>query len=155
MKRHLEPWAAKPWIALLAFFAVAALPPRVAAQGGSDRFVVIVHPSNPEDSLARAELERFFMKRVTTWQDGTPIDPVDLPPITPVREAWSQEVLGKRVSEVQSHWNRTIFSGRGLPPRIEENEPDAVAYVRTHRGAVAYVGPGTNLRDVKVIRITP
>jgi ABC-type phosphate transport system substrate-binding protein len=142
-------------VSLLALLAALVLPLPAAAQGGAGRFVVIVHPSNPEESLSRAELERFFMKRVTTWQDGTPIEPVDLAATSSVREAWSEEILGKRVSEVQSHWNRMIFSGRGLPPRIEESESDAASYVRAHRGAVAYVSPGASLRDVKVLRITP
>src|SRR6185436_149978 len=59
--------------------------PSAAGQG----FVVIVNASNPISSVKRDELSRIFLKKLTQWQDGSQIEPVDLSESSPARARFS------------------------------------------------------------------
>lgn len=120
------------------------------------QFRVIVHPSNPVDSISRQQLSAVYMKKVRQWPDRTEIIPVDQSPTSRVRERFSDSVHGKSVAYVTRYWHRLIFSGRGLPP-TELNSSAAVAeFVAENRGAIGYVSSDLQLGEgVKVIVVTP
>jgi ABC-type phosphate transport system substrate-binding protein len=125
--------------------------PRPALQ-----FRVIVHSTNPVDSISRQQLSAIYMKKVRQWPNRTEIAPVDQSPTSRVRERFSDSVHGKSVAYVTRYWHRVIFSGRGLPP-FELSSSAAVAeFVSENRGAIGYVSPDLVLGDgVKVITVTP
>lgn len=140
-------------LALLLVVLVAALlsaPAPAEAQG----YRVIVHPDNPVDSMTESTVSRFFLRRVTSWDHGPKVEPVDQPEGSSVREAFSEGVHGRGVSEIKAFWNRNIFSGRALPPPVLEGDRAVVEYVREHPGAIGYVSPGAGTSGVKVVRVT-
>jgi ABC-type phosphate transport system substrate-binding protein len=108
---------------------------RVAAQS----FVVIVNDGNPTTTISKDQLTKLFLKRVTKWDNGTAAQPVDLPESTPTRDAFTTAVLHRPTAAVRAFWQQQIFSGRGLPPVEKPSESEAVSFVRTNPGAVAYV----------------
>jgi len=122
----------------------------------AQQFRVIVHPSNPVDSISRQQLSAVYMKKVRQWPDRTEIIPLDQSPASRVRERFSDAVHGKSVAYVTRYWHRLIFSGRGLPPS-ELNSSAAVAeFVAGNRGAIGYVSSDLDLGEsVKVILVTP
>ena len=124
------------------------------AEGAS--FSVVVHPSNPMESITRAQLSAIYLQRKRSWRDGREIVPVDQPASSPVRERFSRAVHGKSVAYVTRYWQRLIFSGRGIPPRQLQNDAAVLELVKNSREAIGYIDRDTPLGDgVKVLPVMP
>lgn len=137
-------------IAGMLLMAAGLLPAGAAAAEG---YRIIVHPKNPEDAVKRAFLAAVFLRKATSWPNGDPVEPVDLPRASSVRAAFSGEVLGRTVAAVKSYWQQIIFSGRGLPPPELDSEEAVVRYVNEHLGGVGYVSQNVDIGAAKVVGV--
>jgi hypothetical protein len=143
-------------MALLVFTpAVAAAPGvRVFADAASEPtppFRIVVNPGVPAVALDRKFIQDVFLKKVTRWPDGTAVHPADLPPSSPVRQRFSEEILNRSVDAVRSYWQQRIFSGRDVPPPELNGDDEAIAYVLKHEGGIAYVSPGMKVSGARVV----
>jgi hypothetical protein len=89
----------------------------------------------------------------TRSRDGELIGPVDLPPRSPTRLRFSDAVRRCLVSAVPSSWNRTIFSGRDVPPPELSTDEELVKCVLMHGGAIGYVSKDARLGAAKIVTI--
>ncbi len=137
------------WVAvatsLVALFA--------ASSPAAERYLVVVHPNVTVDLLPRAELSRLFLRRQTSWADGTPVIPVDMPLGSPLRKAFDEGVHDRPSSAVEAYWQKEVFSGRSLPPLTRSSPDEVIAFVKTHPGAIGYVPENTRLEGVKTLKI--
>jgi len=133
-------------IALLAGIAPAADPAE---------FKVIVHVSNPMESISAKDLSRLFLKKDLEWPHGATVAAVDLPPDSAIREAFSVAIHGRKVASIKSYWQRQIFAGKTVPPVEKGNQAEVLVFVAFHPAAIGYVGPSTQLIDnIKELKIT-
>ena len=116
-------------------------------------YVVIVHPDNPTSRVSRGFLADAFLKRTIRWPDGETIRPADLDSRSPVRRAFSEDLLERSVPAVRSYWQQIIFTGRGVPPVEVDDDAAAVRFVLRHRGAVAYVSGSAAIGRAKVLTV--
>ena len=116
-------------------------------------YQVIVHPENPTTNVDRKFLEDAFLKKITTWPNGNSIRPVDRTASSPVRRAFSEEVLNRSVEAVKGYWQQRIFSGRDVPPPELETDDDVVSYVLKYDGAVGYVSGEAALKGARVLTV--
>jgi len=119
----------------------------------SDPFLVIVNSRNPLRSVPREFLEGAFLKKVSRWDDGEAIRPVDQGPALRARGSFSRLVLKRSVAAVKSYWLQRIFAGRDTPPPELDSDEAVIRYVRTHHGAVGYVSADRNLDGTKTLTI--
>lgn len=110
-------------------------------------FVVIVNAANPVTSLSAEHASRIFLKKVTSWDDGQAILPVDQPERASVRIAFTRQVIRRQFAAVNAYWQQRIFSGRELPPLVKDSDAEVVLFVETHPTAIGYVSFGTVLSD--------
>jgi hypothetical protein len=118
-------------------------------------YLVIINANNPLRELSRDQVAAYFLKRRARWPHGAGVDPVDLPPDSPARSAFSRDVLRRSPSDVSSYWVQEIFAGRSEPPEVKTSDAAVVSYVASTPGAIGYVSalpPGTSVR---VLMITP
>ena len=116
-------------------------------------FVVIVNAQNPISSVGRAFLSQIFLKQISRWEDGEVARPVDLSPDSPVRRAFSSDVIGRSVSAVRHYWQQRIFSGRDVPPAELDSEEAVLRYVARYRGALGYVSSTAKLTGLKTLSV--
>ncbi|HXS19081.1 MAG TPA: hypothetical protein VN764_17905 [Polyangiaceae bacterium] len=116
-------------------------------------FYVIAHPSVAATSLPTRFVADAFLKKVTRWESGAVIHPVDLPSTSKTRIAFTDQVLRRSVAAVRSYWQQRIFSGRDVPPPEVDTESQVVKYVAGHPGALGYVSDSTELQGVKLIAL--
>lgn len=116
-------------------------------------FQLVVHPENPSAQLARPFVSDAFLKKITKWDDGEAIRPVDLRADSSVRRRFSDSVLKRSVLAVKTYWQQRIFSGRGVPPPELESDDAVVRYVLGNRGAVGYVSGSANVGKLRVVRL--
>lgn len=106
---------------------------------------VVVHGSNPVATVTKAKAADLFLKRVTRWDNGRTVTPVDLAEKTPARAAFSKELLGKEVAWVKSYWQKMIFSGRATPPVELSSDAEVLDLVRGNQDAIGYVSDTATL----------
>jgi ABC-type phosphate transport system substrate-binding protein len=125
----------------------------LARATGTPSFVVIVHPQNAISTVDRKLLANAFLKKVTRWQGGNMIRPVDRAADTPVREHFSQTVHKRSAMAIRAYWQQQIFAGRDVPPPELASDEEVVKYVLQHDGAVGYVTSSAPLNGAKVVRV--
>jgi len=132
-----------------------AMLPGIALAQDPAEFKVIVHVSNPLDSISANDLSRLFLKKEVEWPDGSTVVAVDLPPDSSVREAFSLTIHGRKVASIKSYWQRQIFAGKAVPPTERANEAEVLVFVSRNPKAVGYIGPSFPIiENVKVLEIT-
>lgn len=124
-------------LAALLLAGLAATPAHAAA------YQVVVHAENPVRTISADRLSRLFLKKLTRWDDGSEVEPVDQSSGAAVRSTFSDEVHGKNVASIESYWQRMIFSGRATPPPELGGDAEVLAFVRANPGAIGYVSVGT------------
>lgn len=120
---------------ILLLCSIALLP----AGAASAAVKVVVHGSNPVASVTKAKAADLFLKRVTRWDNGRVVTPVDLSEKSTARAAFSKELLGKEVAWVKSYWQKMIFSGRATPPVELTSDAEVLDFVRGNQDAIGYV----------------
>jgi ABC-type phosphate transport system substrate-binding protein len=127
--------------------AVAAIAVGAAQVVSADApFRVIVHPRVKGSQIPRAALTSIFLKQAPKWGDGSTVLPVDQSVRSPVRKAFSNDVLQQGLVEVQVYWQRQI--ARGLtPPPVKSSDQEIVSFVASTPGAIGYVSSSTPLPD--------
>jgi len=110
-------------------------------------FKVIVHVSNPMDSISTKGLSRIFLKKDLTWPNGQTVVAVDIAPGPQLRENFSMAIHGRQVSSIKSYWHRQIFAGKAVPPMEKANEAEILVFVSRNPGAVGYISGSTQLID--------
>jgi ABC-type phosphate transport system substrate-binding protein len=135
---------------LRAALLVGLLAPALAAAAD---FVVIVNASNKATSVKKGELQRYFLRTASAWPDGEACRPVDQARSSPVRAAFSKEVLEKSMAAVDQFWTHSVFSGRAVPPPERKTEREVLEYVRENPGAVGYVSAGASLDGVRKVAV--
>ena len=114
-------------------------------------FKVVVHPSNPASHLSRAELADIYLGNKTRWAAGGSVEPFDQSATSPLRRDFSAEVLRMPVAEVVRHWQRLVFSGRGVPPRVKLSDAEVVSQVAASPSAIGYVSASADTAALKVL----
>jgi ABC-type phosphate transport system substrate-binding protein len=139
-------------LAALAAAAFTAFPPEPAS--AATAFRVIVHPQVKGNEIPRAALSAIFLKQASKWGDGQPAAPVDQSVQSPVRRAFSFDVLKQSLVQVQVYWQRRITAGQ-VPPPVKPSDEEVVAFVASTAGGIGYVSPATALpgtvREIAVI----
>ena len=117
-------------------------------------FKVIVNSSNPVSAITTAKLSDLFLKKVSKWDNGMKVMPVDLSDRSSVRDAFSRTVLNKTPLAVKSYWQQQLFSGRNVPPPEKAQDSDVIAFIKANPGAIGYVSAATKTEDVKQLKIS-
>ncbi len=126
-----------------------------AANASSQRFVLVVHPSNPISVISKERVSDIFLKKETTWSNGVAIEVIDQHPRSKSRASFTSVVHGRTVSAIKSHWHREIFTGRGLPPTEAASEEGVIEYVASHPGSIGYVSSRVPIGTLKAVRLEP
>jgi ABC-type phosphate transport system substrate-binding protein len=103
-------------------------------------FVVIAAPGTPEHRLTRDALARIFLRKQVLWENGTRVQPVNLPAGSALRRSFSHAVLGSMPEGLEDYWRDMYFHGV-LPPHVLASEEAVVLFVAATPGAIGYVSP--------------
>jgi ABC-type phosphate transport system substrate-binding protein len=121
------------------FFWTLLFAPLPTKAGTPPAFKVIAHPQVAGKSLTNHDVSEMFMKRTTTWADGSRVKPVDQVVTASAREAFSRAVHGKSARAVKTQWSQIIFTGQGTPPPEVASDAKVLEFVLANPGAVGYV----------------
>jgi ABC-type phosphate transport system substrate-binding protein len=115
---------------------------------------VIVNASNPTVTVKRDVIAQLFMSRKVTWAHGPGGDPVDQSMTSPIRDAFSREILGLPLPAVQNYWRKRMLETREFPPLVKANDSEVIDYVAKNPGGVGYISASTELSPgVKALKV--
>ncbi|HUQ02082.1 MAG TPA: hypothetical protein VM261_06265 [Kofleriaceae bacterium] len=138
----------------LTAFLVMCLAVRVFdARAATEEFRIIVHPDNPVTEVGAELLRSAYLKRSGAWPGGATVRPLDLGSRGGVRASFAQRVLRKTPAQLRSYWNQRIFSGKGTPPPQVDTAAEAIAFVLSQPGGVAYIPVGVDPGGAKIIEL--
>ena len=138
---------------LAVLLAVASVARPVGAEEAPG-FRVVVHRSNQVESLSRQQLADLFLKTVTRWPNGQTVQPVELRGEPEARVQFARQVHGKSLAALRSHWNKSIFSGREVPPLELSSDEEVLAFVRANPGAIGVVSASASTPGTRVVAVT-
>ncbi|TAK07067.1 hypothetical protein EPO44_04595 [bacterium] len=102
--------------------------------------------------ISPEELKSIYLKDRKTWQDGTPIIPIDLGQ-SEAQEQFSIKILKKNLREVKIYWIQQIFTARAAPPLIVPGDHQVKEVIASNPGAVGYIHSRSLDNTVKPILI--
>ena len=110
-------------------------------------FAVITAPGAAGHRLTSDSVSLIFRRKQNYWENGTRIQPVNLPPTHPLRRAFSQSILGRSPEALEDYWREMYFHGV-LPPYVLASEEAVILFVMSTPGAIGYVS--TCLPELRV-----
>jgi len=113
-------------------------------------FAVIAAAGVAEQRLTRESISLIFKRKQTYWENGTRIQPVNLPPAHPLRRAFSQSILGQLPEAMGDYWREMYFHGV-LPPHVLASEEAVILFVSSTPGALGYVSTCIPEHGVNVV----
>jgi ABC-type phosphate transport system substrate-binding protein len=101
--------------------------------------IVVANNQNMEElNLATIQLNLIYWRKQLYWPKGLRIKPVNLSTEHPLRQQFSQTVLGSAPKTQVDYWNGQYFNGI-LPPYSVNSEEAVLRYVAQTNGAIGYV----------------
>lgn len=129
----------KPIKLLLAAAMCSAALPALAAE-----IVVVVNPKNPATRMFSEQAAQFFLGKSTLF---TPVEHTE----GPLRNEFSQKVLGKDTAQVKSQWSKLVFTGKGTAPKEYASSAEVKKAVAADVQAIGYIEKSAVDDSVKVI----
>ncbi|WP_426338540.1 hypothetical protein ACN9MZ_19140 [Pseudoduganella sp. S-14] len=124
---------------LLAAAMMCAALPALAAE-----IVVIVNPKNPASRMFSEQAAQFFLGKSTLF---TPVEHTE----GPLRNEFSQKVLGKDSAQVKAQWSKLVFTGKGTAPKEYGSSAEVKKAVAADVQAIGYIEKAAVDDSVKVI----
>jgi hypothetical protein len=140
MPRHL------PLLAVLFGLALNT----VAAPAVELPFAVIAAPGATEQHLSRHAISLMFRRKQNFWASGVRVQPVNLPSTHPLRQSFSQAILGQPPEAMEDYWREMYFHGI-LPPHVLASEEAVILFVNSTPGAIGYISACPPERKLNIV----
>ncbi len=135
---------------VLRLLTLALLLPGFGAFAHAD-FVVVVNKSQNIESLNRVDIQNIYLSKTGSFPNGSWVIPVDQKKGTAQRAAFYESVLQRTEAQLKSYFSRLVFTGKGTPPRLLDNDESVLQQVRANESVLGYVMADSVDDTVKVI----
>jgi ABC-type phosphate transport system substrate-binding protein len=135
-------------VLLIALFYVTL----VGAEVRTPVIAVIVSSQDQADKLklSPSALKLIYLRKQLYWPNGKRLVPVNLHAEHPLRNQFSQSVLGSLPKQQIDYWNGLYFNGI-QPPHSVNSEEAVLRFITDTKGAIGYVNACTVDDRVKVL----
>jgi ABC-type phosphate transport system substrate-binding protein len=116
--------------------------------------LVIANPQVPVAVISVEDLSAIYLIQRTSWNNGTPMAPVNREASSQARGAFSEAIFNRSPTELSEYWNRLRFQGK-IPPLVQTSDQAVLGFVRTVPGAIGYVEATQAPAGVKVLLKLP
>ena len=117
--------------------------------------VVVLNAQSSVEQLSKTQVVNIFLGHSRELPNGVAASPVDLPFGAPEKASFYQLLVNKDLDQIAAYWSRLVFAGSTSPPVQASSVQDALQYVATHRGAIAYMDRRSADTRVKIVLSLP
>mgnify|MGYP001556125177 FL=1 len=104
---------------------------------------IIANSSVFQETISKRELRSIFSLKLTQWRTGERIIVVTYSSEKSVGKTYHanfcKDSLGVFPHQLQQAWDRSMYSGRGIPPKKVETLEQMFEFVSRTKGAIGYV----------------
>ncbi|HEX5363835.1 MAG TPA: phosphate ABC transporter substrate-binding protein [Gallionella sp.] len=111
----------------------------IGANAAEADIVVVVSPSSPLLKMSKHQLADIYLGKASYFPDGKKAEPIDQPEGAAARDEFYAKFIGKSPVQVKAYWSKTIFTGRGEPPREVESGIEVKNRVTENPYAIGYI----------------
>lgn len=111
---------------------------------------VIVNPGNA-DTITKDDIASLYLAKSKTFPGGKSATTLDLPEGSPARVEFVTKVVDKDEAQMKAYWARLIFTGKGVPAQVMENDAAVKAHVAKHPDAIGFIDVISVDSTVKVV----
>lgn len=112
--------------------------------------IVPTHEQSEKLKLTPSSLKLIYLRKQLFWPNGKRIIPVNLSSEHPLRNQFSQAVLGSLPKQQIDYWNGLYFNGI-QPPHSVNSEEAVIRFVSDTKGAIGYVNACVVDKRVKIL----
>ena len=123
----------------------------LAASGAGAEVVTVVAAGNPVTTLSRGDVANIFLGKTRQFPDGSPVQPIDQPESSPIRQTFYRTIGGQRPEELKAYWSKMIFTGRGQPPPVVQGDEAVKEALAHQRGSIGYIDANAVDSRVRVV----
>jgi hypothetical protein len=131
---------------LFALLLASAALPALAAD-----WVLVASAKTGMTRLTQDEVTNIYLGRYRRLDSGITAEPLDQPADSNLKTRFYRDLVAKSLPEINAYWARLVFSGKTSPPRTINNSEEAIQFVVSHPGALAYVERTKADRRVAVV----
>lgn len=125
----------------------------VAGNIAAAEVVTVVSPQNPTTTLSRSEVANIFLGKTKRFPNGNPAVPIDQPENSTARAEFYRDISNKRPAQIRAYWAKMVFTGRGQPPTVADND-EAVKTILTSRpDGIGYIDRAAVDKRIKVLAL--
>jgi hypothetical protein len=88
----------------------------------AQEYQIVVNAGTSISEMSKDELSKIFQKKARKLPSGENAMPVDQEKDALVREAFSNAILGRSPSQMESFWQQQIFWGKDVPPAKRKSD---------------------------------
>ncbi|THB74093.1 MAG: hypothetical protein D6B28_02655 [Gammaproteobacteria bacterium] len=107
---------------------------------------IIANSSLFQGTISKRELRSIFSLRLKQWRTGERIIVVTYSDATSVGKTFHanfcKDALGVFPHQLQQAWDRSIYSGTGVPPKKVDTLEQMLDFIAKTKGAIGYVDGG-------------
>ena len=111
---------------------------------------VIVNPANG-DAMTKDDIAAIYLAKTKTFPGGKNAVALDLPEGSAARVEFVSKVVDKDEAQMKAYWSRLIFTGKGVPPKVLENDAAVKAEVAKTADAIGFIDAAAADGTVKVV----
>lgn len=102
------------------------------------KVVVIANPLGP-DSLSKSQLNKLYLGKSKHLPGQGKAFIIEMPDGSETKHEFHRKVTNKSAAQLQAHWSRLIFTGKGKPPHTVRTAELIMSLVRSNPNAIGYV----------------
>ncbi len=105
----------------------------------AENFAIIVNSQNPANTITRAQISDFYLKKLKNWPDGVPQRFFDHSDNSKLRKEFIRTVIRKSTRDVEMYWiGQKLYSGLSAPTQVSS---DTMVEIMVSRfpGGIGYV----------------
>jgi len=111
---------------------------------------VIVHKDN-NASLDKKAISKLYLGKSKKFDNGRTALLLNAAKGSPVRDEFNKKVIGRSSSQMNAHWSKLVFTGKGTPPKEIDSSSEIVSTVAENKDTIGYVESSAVTDAVKVI----
>ncbi|ATD07721.1 MULTISPECIES: phosphate ABC transporter substrate-binding protein [Pseudoalteromonas] len=121
----------------------------LASQATLADVAVIVNSANAS-TVDDGTIKKLFLGKSKSFADGSSATPVNQDG-NAVFDEFNDKVIGKSSSQLNAHWSKLVFTGKGTPPKKLDSDQAVIDFVSSNADAIGYIDASKVTSAVKVI----
>lgn len=124
-----------------------------ATSVSAESIAVIVNKDNPVNSLTLQQVKMIYQDEMVNWEGGDKIEVFDLSSDNPLRQKFSNTVLGKSAAKSEEEWsNKRTTNTAKNPPTTVKSKVLVLYKVAKSKSAIGYL-PASAVKGKGTIKV--